>query len=103
MSDLVTGPAPYARRDATVMDATADALGVWLGTQAKDRSGIWRDLAVRHRPTEVPTHHRPVLGYAAHRGIAVPGLERLVTQIGELEAGAPMAEQRITDLSKALR
>ena len=69
-----------------------DALVAWLRTQAKDRSGIWRDIAVRHRPTEVPTHYRPVLAAAARHGIAAPGLERLVAQIGELEAGAAMDE-----------
>ncbi|MCU1662605.1 MAG: hypothetical protein JWR58_2670 [Pseudonocardia sp.] len=96
-------PAPYASGDAAAMDAATHVLVAGLRTQAKDRSGIWRDIVVRHRPTEVPTHYRPVLGYAAQRGIAVPCLERLVAQIGELEAGAPMAEQRITDLAGALR
>lgn len=92
-------PVPYAGDDPAAKDAATDALVAWLRTQAKDRSGIWRDLAVRHRPTEVPTHYRPVID----RGVAVPGLERLVAQIAELEAGATMSEQRITDLAGALR
>jgi 2-dehydropantoate 2-reductase len=101
-------PAPYANGDAAAADpaaadAATDALVAWLRTQAKDRSGIWRDIAVRRRPTEVPTHYRPVLERAAGLGIAVPGLERLVAQIGELEAGAPMDEQRIADLAGVLR
>jgi ketopantoate reductase len=58
-----------------------------LRTQGKDRSGIWRDLAVRHRPTEVPTHYRPVLDRAGRRGVAIPGIQRLVERIAEL-AGA---------------
>ena len=78
--------------------AATDALVAWLRTQAKDRSGIWRDIAVRRRPTEVPTHYRPVLAAAARHGIPVPGLERLVAQIGELEAGAAMDEARIAAL-----
>jgi 2-dehydropantoate 2-reductase len=96
-------PTPYAGGDAAAKEAATDALVAWLRTQAKDRSGIWRDLAVRHRPTEVPTHYRPVLDRAARLGIAVPGLERLVAQIAELEAGAPMSEQRISSLVGALR
>jgi 2-dehydropantoate 2-reductase len=96
-------PAPYAGDDAAAKDAATDALVAWLRTQAKDRSGIWRDIAVRHRPTEVPTHYRPVLDRAAQLGIAVPGLERLVGQIAELEAGAAMSEQRIADLAGARR
>ncbi|GAA1183302.1 ketopantoate reductase family protein [Pseudonocardia alaniniphila] len=84
-------------------DAATDALVAWLRTQTKDRSGIWRDIAVRRRPTEVSTHYGPVLHRAAQLGIAVPGLERLVAQIEELEGGAPMTEQRIDDLAGALR
>jgi 2-dehydropantoate 2-reductase len=96
-------PVPYASGDGAAAVAATDALVAWLRTQAKDRSGIWRDIAVRRRPTEVPTHYRPVLERAARLGIAVPGLERLVAQISELEAGAPMDEQRITDLAGVLR
>jgi 2-dehydropantoate 2-reductase len=96
-------PAPYAGADPAAAHAATDALVAWLRTQAKDRSGIWRDIAVRHRPTEVPTHYRPVLARAARLGIAVPGLARLVEQIAELEAGAPMSERRIADLAGALR
>ena len=96
-------PAPYATADRSAADAATDALVAWLRTQAKDRSGIWRDIAVRNRPTEVPTHYRPVLARAAELGIAAPGLERLVAQIAELEAGGPMTEQRIVDLAGVLR
>ncbi|MDT7776809.1 MAG: glutamate carboxypeptidase [Pseudonocardiales bacterium] len=96
-------PGPYAGTAEPAKDAATDTLVAWLRTQAKDRSGIWRDIAVRHRPTEVPTHYRPVLATAARHGIATPGLERLVAQIGELEAGAAMHEDRIDGLSAASR
>jgi len=96
-------PLPYAGDDDAAKERATDALVAWLRTQAKDRSGIWRDIAVRRRPTEVPTHYRPVLAAAARHGIPVPGLERLVAQIGELEAGAAMADARIAALAGALR
>ena len=96
-------PLPYAGADEGAKDVATDALVAWLGTQAKDRSGIWRDIAVRRRPTEVPTHYRPVLAAAARHDIPVPGLERLVAQIGELESGAAMDEARIAALAGALR
>jgi 2-dehydropantoate 2-reductase len=96
-------PLPYAGDDDVAKERATDALVAWLRTQAKDRSGIWRDIAVRHRPTEVPTHYRPVLAAAARHGIPVPGLERLVAQIGELESGAAMDEARIAALTGALR
>ena len=96
-------PLPYAGDDDVAKERATDALVAWLRTQAKDRSGIWRDIAVRRRPTEVPTHYRPVLAAAARHGIPVPGLERLVAQIGELESGAAMDEARIAALAGALR
>jgi len=96
-------PLPYAGDDDSAKERATDALVAWLRTQAKDRSGIWRDIAVRRRPTEVSTHYRPVLAAAARHGIPVPGLERLVAQIGELEAGAAMADARIAALAGALR
>ena len=96
-------PLPYAGDDDAAKERATDALVAWLRTQAKDRSGIWRDIAVRRRPTEVPTHYRPVLAAAARHGIPVPGLERLVAQITELEAGAAMDEARIAGLAGALR
>jgi 2-dehydropantoate 2-reductase len=96
-------PGPYAGTAEPAKDAATDTLVAWLRTQPKDRSGIWRDIAVLQRPTEVPTHYRPVLATAARHGIATPGLERLVAQIGELEAGAAMHEDRIDGLSAASR
>ena len=44
-----------------------------------------------------------MLAAAARHGIPVPGLELLVAQIGELEAGAAMADARIAALAGALR
>jgi len=96
-------PVPYASDDDVAKERATDALVAWLRTQAKDRSGIWRDIAVRRRPTEVPTHYRPVLAAAARHSIPVPGLQRLVAQIGELESGAAMDEARIAALTGALR
>ena len=40
-------------------DAATDRLVAWLRGQTKTRSGIWRDIAVRHRPTEIPSTTRP--------------------------------------------
>ena len=41
-----------------------------------------------------------MLAAAARHGIPVPGLERLVAQIGELESGAAMDEDRIAALAR---
>lgn len=79
-------PHPYAGDDTAAKDAATDRLVAWLRTQSKDRSGIWRDIFVRHRPTEVPTHYRQVLDLAAGHGIPTPNLADLLDRIAEAEA-----------------
>jgi 2-dehydropantoate 2-reductase len=87
------GAAPAGREAAT------DRLIAWLSTQAKNRSGIWRDIAVRHRPTEVPSQYRPVLGLAAAHGIDATVLAALLDQLAEVEADpSTMSEERLTHL-----
>src|SRR5699024_3075971 len=52
-----------------VTEAAFDALCHWLAGQTKTRSGIWRDINVRRRPTEVPSQYEPVIATAAQRRI----------------------------------
>ncbi len=59
---------------------------------AKTHSGIYRDLMVRHRPTEVPAH----LG-----GLKGPMLRRVVELIGEIEQGRRTCERSNLDLLAA--
>lgn len=91
-------PRPYAGADNTARNAATDVLVAWLRTQAKDRSGIWRDIAVRRRPTEVPTHYGPVLTLAHERGVAVPLLSAVLDDIADLERGGTMSEARLDAL-----
>ncbi len=93
-------PAPYAAGEARPMDEATDRLVAWLRTQAKDRSGIWRDLAVRRRPTEVSTHYGEVTRLAADAGVPTPLLTALLDQITDLEAGAAMSEERLVRLAE---
>lgn len=51
----------------------------------KPRSGIWRDLAVRGRRSEIDAQLGIVLQQATAHGIAVPLLDNLVAQIHALE------------------
>jgi 2-dehydropantoate 2-reductase len=51
------------------------------------RTGIWRDLALRRRPTEVPAQLNPVLDIARLHKLAMPGLTRLLELIGKVETG----------------
>lgn len=92
-------PTPYARDDEAAKDRATDRLVAWLRTQPKDRSGIWRDITVRHRPTEVPTHYDAVLDAAVAAGVETPLLLGLLAQIEELEGGGEMSEERLRRLA----
>jgi len=79
-------------------DAATDRLVAWLRTQPKDRSGIWRDIAVRHRPIEVHHHYAPVLAAAE-----VPLLRAMLTRLRDVETGAAaMSEDHLVELERAL-
>jgi 2-dehydropantoate 2-reductase len=54
---------------------------------AKSHSGIWRDLAVRKRRTEVDALLGPVVQFGADLGVQTPLTARLVEQIHAIEAG----------------
>ncbi|MER6436010.1 M20/M25/M40 family metallo-hydrolase [Streptomyces sp. NPDC001185] len=71
----------------------------WLRTQPKNRSGIWRDLAVRGRPVEVTTHYEVVFAHAARQGISTPVLRAVIDGLVELERDpAGMSEDRLVAL-----
>jgi 2-dehydropantoate 2-reductase len=54
---------------------------------AKSHSGIWRDLAVRKRQTDVAAQLAPVRATARRHGLPTPIADRLVALVGEIEAG----------------
>lgn len=67
---------------------------------AKSHSGVWRDLAVRKRPTEVEPMIGAVVREAAAQGIATPLLARLTTMIHEIEEGRrPLGRANIDALA----
>jgi 2-dehydropantoate 2-reductase len=75
----------------------------WLRTQPKAKTGIWRDLAVRRRPTEVPAILAPTQRLAAAYGLATPGVDTVLRMIGDLEASRrEMAATNLTELEQAV-
>ncbi|MBW6396883.1 2-dehydropantoate 2-reductase [Roseomonas sp. HJA6] len=80
-------PDAFGRGDAAAIDASIAAIAAFNRATAKPRSGIWRDLAVRRRPTDAGAQLAPVLAMARRHGIATPVLDRLVALIGAVERG----------------
>ena len=54
---------------------------------AKTHSGIWRDLAIRKRKTEVDAQIAIIAKIGAKAGIATPTIDRLVALIHDIEDG----------------
>jgi 2-dehydropantoate 2-reductase len=78
---LSTAPSGAAER-------SLDALVAHNRRSAKSHSGIWRDLAVRKRPTEVDAQLGIVVTPGAEAGVSTPLTTRLVELIHEIERGA---------------
>lgn len=70
-------------RRTRVLDWLAD----YTAHSAKTHSGIWRDLAVRKRKTEVDAQIGIIVALGKEAGIETPTLARLVTLIHDVEDG----------------
>jgi 2-dehydropantoate 2-reductase len=67
--------------------ASIEKMVAFNRTSTKTHSGVWRDLAVRKRRTEVDVQIAPIAEIGATHGFATPLVSRLVTMIHEVEAG----------------
>jgi 2-dehydropantoate 2-reductase len=54
---------------------------------AKSHSGVWRDLAIRRRKTEVDAQIVPIVHLGAEAGVPTPLVRRLVELIHDVEEG----------------
>ena len=67
----------------------------------KTHSGVWRDLAVRKRRTEVDAHFPPILERAERYGVETPILARMVEMIHEIENGKrQLTRQNLDELAQ---
>jgi 2-dehydropantoate 2-reductase len=78
---------PRDTQDAGRINASIDDLVARRRTDTKVRSGIWRDLAVRHRATEVDEQIGAVLHIGRSHGLPMPLTGHLVDMIHQLEDG----------------
>jgi 2-dehydropantoate 2-reductase len=77
----------FARADGAKIAASCDAMADHYRHSAKTRSGIWRDLAVRKRKTEVGPLLGPVIAAGEKFGVSTRTTQRLAAMIAEMEDG----------------
>jgi 2-dehydropantoate 2-reductase len=69
---------------------------------AKTHSGVWRDLAIRKRRTEVDVQIAPIFEIGAKHGLECPTVRKLVALIHEVEAGTrPLHDDNLLELIDA--
>src|SRR5262245_40840482 len=67
----------------------------------KSHSGVWRDLAVRKRRTEVDAQIAPIAEIGARHGLECPTIRRLVSLIHDVEDGKrPMTDDNLLELMR---
>lgn len=89
-----------AHADPAAAEASLDALVAHNRTSAKTHSGIWRDLAVRKRRTEVDAQLGPVVEMGAAHGVPTPLTGRLIELVHQIERGE--RQQRRGNLDSVL-
>lgn len=63
------------------------AIAAFNRPSTKTHSGVWRDLAVHRRVTEVDAQFGPVVAAGTRHGVACPTLRRLIAMIHDIETG----------------
>lgn len=92
-----------AAGDGAAVARAMVAISKFYRSHTKTKTGIWRDLAVRKRKTEVEAHVGATLARAERHGIRTPLSRRLLALIGELETGRRVMAWENLDELVALR
>ena len=67
----------------------------------KSHSGIWRDLAIRKRKTEVVAQLGPIVALGQEQGIPTPLTRRLIEMIEAIEAGTrPLSMKNLAEMTE---
>lgn len=95
-------PAAFAAKDSAGIRESLDTLVAFNRESAKTHSGIWRDLAVRKRRTEV-IMYEPILAQGEKKGMDLPLTRRWIKMIHEVEDGSrPQALANLDELKAEL-
>lgn len=97
-------PKAVTSSDPASIDDSLDGLVAIRKTDQKTHSGVWRDLAVRKRRTEVDAHFLPIVAHAAELHVEVPLLQRMIAMIHEIEDGQrPFSAANLDELERSSR
>lgn len=92
---------PRKERNNKKLDAGLKKLAERMANNKKTKSGIWRDLAIRKRQTEVDAQLVPILEIGKIHKVEMKLLAALVEAIKEIENGnRKMSWQNLYDLQK---
>ncbi|MTI18130.1 ketopantoate reductase family protein [Rhodobacteraceae bacterium RKSG542] len=91
-------PDAFGSNDAEGINRAMDLMVAHNSKTAKTHSGIWRDLAVRKRKTEVDAHIGAMVEVAAEVGLSVPVLAKMVELIHDIEEGRREQEPELVDI-----
>lgn len=89
---------------AGAAERSLDALVAHNRKSAKTHSGIWRDLAVRKRPTEVDAQLGIIVTLGREAGVPTPLTAKVVELIHDIERGVrPQSLETLDALARVLR
>ncbi len=88
--------------DRAVSLRSLDEMVVFNSKSAKTHSGIWRDLAVRKRKTEVEAQLGPIVSFGEKSGVPTPLTSKTLAMIREIETGVRPLQTANLDELKAL-
>ncbi len=94
-------PAAFAPNAAqSALDASFANMVAHNRRSTKSHSGIWRDLAIRKRKTEVVAQLGPIAEAGARHGVATPLTTRLIAMVQEIESGQrALSMDNLTELA----
>jgi 2-dehydropantoate 2-reductase len=78
---------PQASRDWAAIDRSLDEMIEYMRVHQKPRSGVWRDLAVWRRETEVEHTAGTAVEMGARHGLELPLTRALIRMVHEIEQG----------------
>jgi 2-dehydropantoate 2-reductase len=88
--------------DEAVAKRSIDAMVAFNRPNAKTHSGVWRDLAVRKRRTEVDVQILPIIQIGETHGVNCPTARKLVAMIYEVEDGRrSLTDENLIELMNA--